>query len=139
MGGDAPIFRVSGRGTELLTEVIDLGCRCTGHGDRPLNSRISSPGSIVAYFSDSKRFVFFWHETGVRDGAVLLPAPMTGKQMVPMVEAWLGSVADYGKQPDHDGDNGKGWEVYTDSWGQIDEFGWYSFLAVRPWWEMYGK
>jgi hypothetical protein len=52
------------------------------------------------------------------------------------VTAWLAS-ADFGKQPDHDGDNEKGWHLYNESWGHVD--GPYAVFAVEPSWQMYGK
>lgn len=46
--------------------------------------------------------------------------------------------ADYGRQPDHDGDNEKGWRLYNETWGMVG--GDHSaFAAVEPAWAMYGK
>lgn len=42
------------------------------------------------------------------------------------------------KEPDHDGDNDKGFRLFTESWGQV--FGEYqAFVAIEPIWAMYGK
>ncbi|PZQ86025.1 MAG: hypothetical protein DI549_00655 [Ancylobacter novellus] len=50
---------------------------------------------------------------------------------------WL-DEQDYGREPDHDGDNGKGWRVFVGGWGHVagDH---YSICAVTPAWAMYGK
>jgi len=40
-------------------------------------------------------------------------------------------------QPDHDGDNYKGFRLENDFWGQID--GCEAFLSIEPIWAMYGK
>lgn len=51
---------------------------------------------------------------------------------------WLERGADYGREPDHDGDNGKGWHVSTEGWGHV--FGSYAgIVKVAPAWAMYGK
>lgn len=92
--------------------------------------------------STNRRLVLFWHESAKNGGGdcdvQLLPAPMTAEQSVPFVKAWLQSE-DYGSQPDHDGNNGKGWRVYNESWTHIDRAGSYSFVAIEPVWLMYGK
>jgi hypothetical protein len=36
---------------------------------------------------------------------------------------------------DHDGTNDKGWRVYTDTWGDVDE----GFIAIKPVYLWYGK
>lgn len=110
MGGDNPVFRVAGKGDEFLAEVLELGCRATGHG------RNGKHPPIAGYASDADRFVLFRTKA---EKATLLPAPMTATQVAPMISAWLASTADYGGQPDHDGDNGKGWLVQTGSWGHV--------------------
>jgi hypothetical protein len=51
-------------------------------------------------------------------GARPLPYPMDVEAVIVFVVGWL-RTADYDDQPDHDGDNGKGWRVYNESWGQV--------------------
>lgn len=56
------------------------------------------------------------------------------------VQDWLtlNGGADYGKKPDIDGDCGKGWRVFNESWGHV--YGMYhAICAVQPVWAMYGK
>ena len=50
---------------------------------------------------------------------------------------WL-AEQDYGYEPDHDGDNEKGWRIYTGAWGHIDGDH-YAICAIMPEWAMYGK
>jgi hypothetical protein len=84
--------------------------------------------------------VFFWHDPGkLPDGATALPMPypMGQEGLVNFAEGWLKS-ADYGKQPNHDGSNGKGWTIYNEAWGHVmDSF--YAVIAIKPAWAMYGK
>lgn len=65
------------------------------------------------------------------------PVPLTAEDLAPIIFAWLAS-ADYGKQPDHDGDNYKGWRLYNDHWAQVANR-WEAKLAVKPMWMMAGK
>lgn len=55
----------------------------------------------------------------------------------PMIEAWLDDTS-YGTQPDHDGDNDKGWRIYNEAWGHVAGL-WQAFAAIEPVWLMYGK
>lgn len=67
-----------------------------------------------------------------------LPYPMQGKALIEFAWHWLETAADYGRQPDHDGDNEKGWRVYNEAWGHVGSSV-YAFVAVAPVWAMYGK
>jgi len=66
-----------------------------------------------------------------------LPFPMDGDALVEFCWGWLQS-ANYGNQPDHDGDNHKGFACYCEDWGHVggDHA---AFAAVAPAWAMYGK
>jgi hypothetical protein len=66
--------------------------------------------------------------------------PIDAERAAANVHDWLTlkGGANYGEQPDHDGDNGKGWRVFNESWGHV--FGMYQAIcAVQPAWAMYGK
>ncbi len=54
------------------------------------------------------------------------------------VNGWL-EEAKYGPSPDHDGSNVKGFQIYNDRWGQVEDCGPYSFVAVKPAWSEIGK
>lgn len=66
-----------------------------------------------------------------------LPFKMGIEGAAEFVWSWL-QEQDYGPEPDHDGDNGKGWMVYTDGWGHVGVYR-YAICAVFPAWAMYGK
>jgi hypothetical protein len=68
---------------------------------------------------------------------VALPFTLDAAGAADFASRWLAEV-DYGNEPDHDGDNGKGWTVYNEAWGHVD--GHYSaIIAIAPTWAMYGK
>lgn len=83
-----------------------------------------------------RRLVLFWANSD-RDDYVKLPFTMNADLAAGWCEAWL-EQQDYGKEPDHDGDNGRGWRIYNEGWGHVDGE-WQAFLAVTPSWAMYGK
>jgi hypothetical protein len=73
-------------------------------------------------------------------------APMADPEAIAMqIEAWL-KTAEYGRQPDHDGDNGKGYRLVNGgptlsapgTW-KNNPWGFYSVLTVTPCWIEYHK
>jgi len=69
---------------------------------------------------------------------IALPFKLDAVGAADFVTRWL-AEAKYPSEPDHDGDNGKGWRVYSGSWGHPHSGNWSSFVAVQPAWAMYGK
>jgi len=81
-----------------------------------------------------KGFVLYWAET---KEMIPFPVSMDAATVLPIIVAWL-AEQDYGREPDHDGDNNRGWRLYNEEWARVD--GKYqAFLAVKPAWTMYGK
>lgn len=100
-------------------------------------SLFNPPGNkVVGYKATAKRLTFFWLESR-SDGYTKLPYPMTIPQAADFALGWL-EHADYGREPDHDGENGKGWRLFHDIWGRVDNDS-SSFVAIEPVWAMYGK
>jgi hypothetical protein len=85
------------------------------------------------------RLVFFNHyEPKQEDGdKVAFPFVMDADGAADFARRWLEQV-EYGKQPDHDGDNEKGWRLYNENWGHIDGDN-HAVIAVTPVWATYGK
>lgn len=84
-----------------------------------------------------KGLVFFGYLGGAPEGLVKLPFKLDHVGAADFAKRWL-AEQDYGREPDHDGDNGKGWRLYNEDWGFVG--GWHgSFIAVKPAWAMYGK
>lgn len=78
--------------------------------------------------------ILLWHQ---EQNAQPLPFALDGPGMFEFVRSFL-KTADYGRQPDHDGDNGKGWRVFVEGWGHVADSQSVVF-AVQPAWAMYGK
>lgn len=92
------------------------------------------------YLIDPDRgLIFFWggFNNHPPDGLIRLPFKLDAIGAADFAERWL-AEQDYGEQPDHDGDNGRGWRLYNDEWGRVGGLT-YSFIAVKPEWAMYGK
>ena len=66
-----------------------------------------------------------------------LPYPMDVEAAIPFAWNWL-KTAKYPPQPDHDGSNHKGFEVFNEAWGRVGDRR-NSFVAIKPEWQMYGK
>jgi len=85
----------------------------------------------------SLRLIFFWcKQEGVKD-LVPFPFKMDAAACAEFASRWL-AEADYGPEPDHDGSNGRGWRLYNESWGHIDEE-YSAIIAVAPNWAWFGK
>lgn len=84
-----------------------------------------------------RRLVFYWSATENKPDLVALPFTLDAAGAVDFATRWL-AEQDYGRQPDHDGDNGRGWRVYNEAWGHVDG-DWGAFVAISPAWAMYGK
>jgi hypothetical protein len=119
-------FDMTSEGNEQLRKALALFQRADGvTGYRVDDSGVKS---------DRHRLILYWTKS---TRSTQLPYPMKHAQTAEFVLGWL-AQADYGRQPDHDGDNGKGWRVYNESWGHVDGE-WQAFVAIEPVWAMYGK
>lgn len=83
------------------------------------------------------RLVLYWSGSENTSDVQPLLFPLTKDNITDFVWSWL-SAQDYGREPNHDGHNGKGWRVYCEGWGHVDNH-WSAFVAISPTWAMYGK
>lgn len=97
---------------------------------------LAGESKAVGFANDEDRLVFFWTK---HEAMRPFPSPLNMDRCAEVAFDWLQSTAKYGQQPDHDGDNEKGWRCFTEGWGQIAKFGYAAFIAVEPCWMMYGK
>lgn len=94
-------------------------------GSKVLGYRVSEKKGLILYWSRPKGiFAEFPYEMNLGDA-------------VNFAWGWIEKVA-YPPQPDHDGDNGKGFVIYNEDWGHVDGE-WEAFVAIAPVWAMYGK
>jgi hypothetical protein len=124
MMGDNFTFNVLGEGRKMLDLMLQVIALGSGH-DR-----------AVGYRDDGQRLVFAWSIEGTT-GFTPLVAETPTVELGQTIELWL-RQAKLTKEPDHDGDNQRGWRLYTGSWGHIDSDH-HTYFAVEPAWMMYGK
>lgn len=111
--------------------------RITGASlEKSLDIAMSGHSKVVGWSLWGRSLVLYW-TTGNHEDFHPLPAPLDLEATVSFVKAWL-KTADYGSEPDHDGDNSKGWTVFNQSWGHVNHQ-WEAFVAIEPAWMMYGK
>lgn len=67
----------------------------------------------------------------------LLPYPMNEDAAKEFVWNWL-QITDYPSEPDHDGDNSKGFCIWNEAWSRVNNQP-SAFVAIKPSWQMYGK
>jgi hypothetical protein len=118
-----------------LKEALTIGFK-GAPGKKATHFRLDPPSGEGAARRTRTRLVLGWHEF---KGSQALPFPLQieDDSAYNFIKAWL-EDQNYGSQPDHDGDNGRGWRVYNESWGHVDHDP-YAFLAIEPAWAMYGK
>ena len=85
------------------------------------------------------RLVFYWNKPHRPDDLTLvaLPFSLDAAGAADFAIRWL-REQEYGCEPDHDGDNRRGWRLYNESWGHVDN-DYSAFVAVAPAWALYGK
>lgn len=93
-------------------------------------------GWCVRTVNKRPRLILFWDGTD-NSAMTSLPAPLGTNGTADLVLNWL-QHADYGPEPDHDGSNGRGFHIWCDDWGRVEEM-WQAFVAIEPEWAMYGK
>ncbi|WCK57542.1 hypothetical protein PP175_26110 (plasmid) [Aneurinibacillus sp. Ricciae_BoGa-3] len=128
---DNQVFNVNGRDWDDLASVLKLAFKLSGKKARAF--RIDKKKGLVLYWSENVT------------GSTALVAPMDGEQIFPTVKAFLMSekaeiieLDKWDKNLNHDGSNAKGWRVYTEDWGHVNEDH-YAFLAITPAYMWYGK
>lgn len=81
------------------------------------------------------RLTLFSHERDSSELKFPFIVPTTPEMVEPLIRGWLGRV-EYGRQPDHDGDNEKGWYCYQQDPKEYDPS---VICHIEPAWIEYGK
>lgn len=87
--------------------------------------------------SDGKRLILFWTAPDARFSAQAFISKASPESLVVMIRDWLAGV-EYPKEPDHDGDNSKGFRVFNEAWGHVEGES-YAICGIEPAWLMHGK
>lgn len=95
-----------------------------------------SPIDVVKFYSvsESHGLILYWAEC---NDAKPLPFVMAEKAAADFAWNWL-QQADYPPEPDHDGENGKAFQIYNEAWTHVNGR-WEARVGIRPVWAMFGK
>lgn len=93
------------------------------------------PGHVLDF--KAHRLIFFWSKSPTATDIQELPITLDAEGASYLANNWL-ETAEYGPEPDTDGHCNKGWRVYNEAWGHVDDDP-YAFLAIEPAWIEYGK
>lgn len=137
---DNRIFNVNGKGDEFLLKTLELAFLQQG-GYTAARARGWS-------FTKKHGLILHWHVSEPRSSANEVhrfPGELTAVQCLPFVSAWLESpeaktveTLDQDSDYDHDGSNGRGWRVFCEAWGHVNNDS-YAFIAIKPAYMWYGK
>lgn len=118
--GDNPIIRVNGISLARLKYAMQLGQGFDAYGYRIHENKIA-----FAQYQSAPEMTPF-------------PTELGADRCAEIAYDWL-QKAEYPREPDHDGDNKKGWLLRTDGWGQVEGLDYHYFVSVEPTWIMFGK
>lgn len=125
---DNPIVHINGHIEDTTALSLAVG----------LVMGLSPGGKAHAVKLSDNEITFYWHEDSSLRGLRLLPIPLTAVGVIHTIREWM-KQAKFPQEPDHDGSNGKGWELTSgDFWGHVDGSH-YSIFKLSTTWMMYGK
>lgn len=98
----------------------------------------NGPGAI-GWFVHEGMLVLLWGKHDAPDSAGWLPFAMDAKMSAEFALQWL-KGATYGREPDHDGDNKKGWRMVSGTFhGPNHMLVRSALVTITPTWTTYGK
>lgn len=126
MSSDTFHFDIAGAPLKESLEIAFLGSP----------SKKATHWKVEERLGEYPRFLLAWSPNTGKDFNPF-PGALGTEELIGIIRHWLVD-ADYGREPDHDGDNRKGWRVYNESWAHIGT-NHYVFAAIEPHWNVYGK
>ncbi len=138
---------VTAEGATTLRELFNIAFRHNCAGDRVTHWSVrhlctpTNPAAKPAWVDapgdgTTPVLVLYWHAPE-RGDHTAFPWPHDVEAATRCAWGWLENQ-DFGEQPDHDGDNGQGFRVFVDPWGQVAGSS-YAVVGVTLAWAMYGK
>lgn len=119
-------FNICSMTNEAFVRTLRLAFELSGHKN------------ITHYhIKDNNDLAFFWSKPESNILAQPLPYPMGIGAAVSFATNWL-ETADYDDEPEHDGDNSRGWTIYNEGWSQV-RGSFYGIIAIKTSWAIHGK
>ncbi len=114
--------------------------RITAHENLPLAMQMAftyQKNAVGFRVSKTHGLIFYWTDSR-KQFYQRMPIKMDYALAADFAQRWLSEQV-YPQEPDHDGDNEKGWTLYNeDRWGHVDDE-YEAFIAIKPDWIEYGK
>lgn len=130
---DNRVFNINGLSKEMLLKTLELAFSQEGASTKANCYKIDPDRGMILY----------WYE---QPGTIPFPTNMKPEEILDIVWAWLKSEpevsttydADWDYDADHDGHNGRGWRVYCEGWGKVQDNS-AAICAIKPVYLWYGK
>lgn len=114
---------------------FDITSEGKGDFDFAMRIAMSAWNKTIGYRVHENHLVLYWTE---RKEISILPYAMDADETIAFAWGWLQRAKPSTQEPDHDGDNERGFRVFSEAWGEV--FNQYeAFVAITPIWAMYGK
>lgn len=128
-------FDVTSAGTEALEKALRFvlesnGWTCTTgfavkmRPDTGFTGNPTTQACLILYWTDSPN-------------ATKLPFAMNHEETITFVKGWMRTVP-YPEEPDIDGSVKRGWRVYNEEWGHVNNE-YEAYIAIEPTWALFGK
>ena len=131
-------FDITADGTDAQDIIAHIGFRSfhtvTGYAVR-------EAGALKSWEGERKvenRIILFWSNSNSAKDYVKFPQPLDVEDATQFLIYWLEMNQPAEDEPDVDGTIVKGFRVYNESWGHIENDH-YAFLSLSPEWFVYGK
>jgi len=132
MSFDNRVFNVNGKGLDALKKTIELAFLISSDKTKATHWSFDQKHGLILTWAKDKNGQEF-------------PAPLNAEQATTIVWEWLSSekaknveLSHWDSDLDHDGSNSKGWRVYLEDWGNIDDYR-YVICAIKPIFVWHGK
>lgn len=112
-----------------------IDVKSEGKTDFELALKLARKGKTIGFRVFENKLILYWAKS---DKMQPLPYEMKVEETINFAWGWLEKNDPKGEPMDHDGDNGKGFRVYNDSWGHV-QGEWQAYIAIEPIWALYGK
>lgn len=130
---DNKIFNVNGKSKEMLQATLNLVFE-QGRYKKAVNWSIHPDKGLILYWAISKKEKVNDFVTSVSADTVC----STVWEWLQSDEAWEINLTGWDVDQDHDGSNSKGWRVYVEDWGHVND-DWSAICAIKPIYLWHGK
>lgn len=96
---------------------------------------MSDNKSVIGYNIHKNTLILYWTDSSKM---IKLPYKMDVSETINFVWGWFDKNEPTGNESDTDGHSRKGFHIFNESWGHINDE-WQAFVAIEPIWAVFGK